>query len=194
MSLSKKKIIAVICVVSFIGAVFLAISSYVVANDEEARKTDIAETVKVKAVKIPPLIEGLAPLEEKRPQSLDKIDIAILTANGTIHKYRVEKAITLPEISIGMMFRDHIDENTGMLFVFNEEAERNFWMKNTLIPLDILFIRGDGIITHIHHMAKEKSLDRISSNGKVMAVLEIAGGEAEILGINVGDRILYKDF
>ncbi len=181
MSLKKKTFIVIIALV---GAVFLALSSYVIAKDN----------VTVKTINIPPPIEVNKFYIEKKPQKLKKAEIAILSANGKLHKYMVEIAVTGEQLRIGMMFRKYIEENTGMLFAFKGEAERSFWMKNTLIPLDLLFIKNDGVITHIHHMAKEGSLEPIRSNGKVAAVLEIAGGEAEILGINIGDRVLYKDF
>ncbi len=186
MSFKKKIFIAFAFVGVFVGAVIITLSSYVVAGDNYKGK--------VTSVKMPPPIDVPMPYGDGKPQELAKADIAIKTKAGKIHKYRVEIAVTGEQIRIGMMFRKYIEENTGMLFAFKGEAERNFWMKNTLIPLDLLFIKSDGTISHIHHMAEEESLKPISSNGKVSAVLEIAGGEAEILGINVGDHVLYKDF
>jgi len=193
MANKKRKFLTIISCLSLFSIFIFIISGYVSAQALKDNKNNIAPD-KVSTIKIPPPIEGNTPSSAKSAQNLKKIDIAIQSANGEIHKYNVELAITLEQQRIGMMFREYIDENTGMLFSFENESERSFWMKDTLIPLDILFIRKDGVITHIHHMAEENSTNRINSNGKVIAVLEIAGGEAEILGINIGDRILYKDF
>ncbi len=203
----KNKFLIVAITVCFIVISVFIVSSYVSAQTKNSGNKDSSLTAPISeennkedkedsevVIKIPPPIEGVKLPQERKPQSLKTTQIAILTSDGSRHKYTVELAVTPEQHRIGMMFRDYIEENTGMLFVFKDEAERNFWMKNTFIPLDLIFIRKDGVITHIHPMAEEESLKPISSNGRVMAVLEIAGGEAEILGINVGDRILYKDF
>ncbi len=189
MMVTKKSFAVIVCCVCLISVVCFVLSDYVIAQSDMGGKKNAA--VETQIIKIPPPLEGMILPES---QTLNKIKIAILSADKKLHKYVVEVARTPEEQRIGLMYRKYIDENTGMLFAFKEEVNRSFWMKNTLIPLDILFIRRDGVINYIHHMAEEKSLKRISSNGKAMAVLEIAGGEAEILGINVGDRILYKDF
>lgn len=145
-------------------------------------------------VKIPPPIEGLVPSTHNAPKALEKAAISILSSDNKRHDFTVELVRTTKEQQTGMMFRRHIPENTGMLFLFKEERERNFWMKNTSVSLDILFIRKDGVIHHIHPNAKINTLARISSGGAVSAVLEIGAGEAETLGIHVGDRILYEVF
>ena len=146
------------------------------------------------AVKVPPPIKGLSPQESPAPQKLNEADISILTARGENHELSVELAITGAQHAKGLMHRDKIEAGTGMLFLYHDERERNFWMKNTLIPLDIIFIRHDGAIHHIHSEAQPGSLDLISSNGAVKAVLEIAGGEAEDRNINIGDRVIYDAF
>ncbi len=180
--LMKKNILITISL-----ALLLCVSMVVLIDKGNAEKSN-------NIIKIPPKIEGITLVEEEKAQSLTSEPLTILSANGKKHNYLVEVARTPEEQRIGMMFRKYIDENTGMLFLFEKASKRNFWMKNTLIPLDIVFIRKDGIINHIHPMAETESLKPISSNGEVIAVLEIAGGEAEILGINVGDRVLHKDF
>lgn len=145
-------------------------------------------------VKIPPPIEGIVLDRYKEPHVLEKADITILSGGGVRHDFSVELARTEQEQRTGMMYRRHIAKGTGMLFLFNGSRERNFWMKNTLVSLDLLFIRNDGVIHHIHPLAEVNSLKRISSNGAVSAVLEIGGGETESLGLYVGDRILYEGF
>lgn len=146
-------------------------------------------------VKISPPIEGLVSnANNAAPKVLEKVAISILSGDNTRHNFTVELARTTQEQRTGMMFRRHVAKNTGMLFLFKEERERNFWMKNTLVSLDILFIRKNGVIHHIHPNAEINTLARISSDGAVSAVLEIGAGEAETLGLHVGDRILYEVF
>jgi uncharacterized membrane protein (UPF0127 family) len=81
-----------------------------------------------------------------------------------------------------------------MLFDFYHEQKVSFWMKNTLIPLDMLFIAGDGTIRHIHANAKPLSTDTIPSEYPVRAVLEINGGTAALLGIKPGDKVKHPIF
>ena len=145
-------------------------------------------------IKIPPPIEGIVLDKNKPSQTLEKADISILSGDNVRHNFTVELARTTKEQQAGMMFRRHIPQNTGMLFLFKDERERNFWMKNTSVSLDILFIRKDGVIHHIHPNAEINTLTRIRSGGAVSAVLEIGAGEAEALGVHVGDRVLYKVF
>lgn len=146
------------------------------------------------SIKIPPPIEGFIPKYSRKPQVLSDVDIIIESTNGVSHNYRVELAVTAQEQTIGMMYREYIPENTGMLFLFNNAAERNFWMKDTLVPLDIIFIQKNGLISHIHPMAEPETLDHISSKGEAVAVLELGGGAAELARISVGDRVLYANF
>ena len=86
-------------------------------------------------------------------------------------------------------------ENHGMLFYFGgEEAGRRFWMKNTLIPLDMIFIKADGTIHHIHENAIPKDLTGVPSNGPVAAVLEINGGVSRKLELQKGDKVKHRFF
>lgn len=129
------------------------------------------------------------------PQSLQKEKLSIKRIiDGVDTEFEVEMATTPEEQKIGMMFRDDVPPLTGMLFVFADEKERNFWMKNCRVPLDIIFIEKSGIIHNIHENAEPNSEENITSNGNVMAVLEIAGGEAQRLGIDVGDIVYHPAF
>lgn len=92
------------------------------------------------------------------------------------------------------MYREHLDPNAGMLFVFDDTAPRTFWMKNTLIPLDMLFIAADGHIVDIHERAIPLSEDIIPSQVPARAVLELNGGTVTRLGIRVGDLVRCKSF
>src|SRR5690606_30378971 len=94
----------------------------------------------------------------------------------------------------GLMHRTSMPENQGMLFVFKSVHRRAFWMKNTLIPLDMLFIAKDGTITQIHRNAQPLDETVIPSTHVVRAVLELNGGQSEKDGIQEGDRIVHPVF
>ncbi len=115
--------------------------------------------------------------------------LTITTPQNTQHVFLVEVARTPDELSQGLMFRQHLSSDKGMLFLFPEPRIEQFWMKNTLVPLDILFIDRDGVIIDIHPMAQPHDLTLITSKTPVLAGLEIAGGQAQERGISVGSRI-----
>ena len=87
------------------------------------------------------------------------------------------------------MFRQKMDKNAGMLFDFGEERQVAFWMQNTFIPLDMIFIASDGTIRNIHVNARPQDPTSIPSDGPVQFVLEIPGGRSVELGIKKGDRL-----
>ena len=120
--------------------------------------------------------------------------ITILRADGQKVDLDVEIADT-PELrTIGLMFRKSMPENAGMLFLFDREEPRAFWMKNTLIPLDMIFVRRDGSIVNIAEKAIPHNETPVPSTGPAIAVLEINGGRAAELGLKAGDIIHYKSF
>ncbi|NJO12176.1 MAG: DUF192 domain-containing protein, partial [Gammaproteobacteria bacterium] len=90
------------------------------------------------------------------------------------------------------MFVKELPRGTGMLFTYAQSQPIGMWMKNTLIPLDMLFIAANGRITRIARNTEPHSLQTISSMGPVLGVLEIGGGESERLGIEVGDRVCTR--
>ncbi|PCJ97303.1 MAG: hypothetical protein COA45_10225 [Zetaproteobacteria bacterium] len=186
-------IIGCIC---FLGALFfLSFGTLNVVNAEtDTPAVDDSQRSDNSVVKIPPPIEGIVLNNHKSPRTLKKADIWILSGDDTRNNFTVELALTTQEQQVGMMFRRSIAPNTGMLFLFEDVRERNFWMKNTVVSLDIIFIRKDGVIHHIYPNAEINSLSRISSSGEVSAVLEIGAGEAQRLGLHVGDRVLYEAF
>jgi hypothetical protein len=122
--------------------------------------------------------------------------LTIISGQGDVsHDFRIEIAISPAQLQHGLMGRAQLKKDAGMLFWFGgEERERSFWMKDTLIPLDILFIKKDGTIHHIHHNAQPFDLTPLSSNGPVTAVLEINGGLSKTLGIETGDRVEQRFF
>jgi uncharacterized protein len=109
-------------------------------------------------------------------------------------KFDVELALNDVERSRGLMFRDKLGPYEGMLFDFHQEAPVGFWMKNTLIPLDMVFIGSDGTVRHVHANAVPLSTDTIPSQFPVRAVLEINGGSARLLGIKPGDKVKHPIF
>jgi uncharacterized protein len=124
--------------------------------------------------------------------NLDETSLSIRTVQGD-RKFRVEIARSFEEQQRGMMFRQSIAADRGMIFPLKPEREASFWMKNTLIPLDMIFIRKDGTIARIAPEAVPHSLEPVSSGEPVVAVLELAGGEAAKQGIAEGDLVIWND-
>lgn len=125
---------------------------------------------------------------------LPTTDLTVRTAEGGEYQFHVEVARSASELAKGLMYRTGMPADTGMLFVFDSEAERSFWMKNTFIPLDIIFIKADGAIRTIHPSARQLSLEPLPSGGPVIAALELNGGTAVRLGIKPGDIVSSGDF
>ncbi len=123
-----------------------------------------------------------------------KSELSIITSNGSKHNFLVEVARTEEEKKIGLMFRKTLAKNAGMLFLYKREALRLMWMKNTFIPLDILFIDKKGVIKRVVKRTVPHSLATISSRQSVLAVLELRGGITSSLDIKKGDRIEYPAF
>ena len=116
-------------------------------------------------------------------------ELAIVTDGGR-HEFNVELALTTAQHQQGLMFRREMAPDAGMLFDFGPRPRRaSMWMKNTYIPLDMLFIKSDGQIDSISERTTPHSLEAISSRGMVRYVLEINGGTAARLGIAPGDRV-----
>lgn len=136
---------------------------------------------------------------EKKSEQLPPEKVSF-TKEGTLHIQNaggdtirfildIEFAETDYEIQTGLMYRDKMENNQGMLFVFKQEAPHAFYMKNTLIPLDLLFIRSDSTITRIAKNAQPLDESSIPSGEPVQFVLEIKAGMSDSWGLNTGDRI-----
>ena len=95
------------------------------------------------------------------------------------HVFQIERAISLDQQARGMMFRESMDPDSGMLFEFDEPKIATIWMKNTPLPLDIIFVRSNGKILKIEHMAQPYKLRSASSEAIVAAVLELQGGRSK---------------
>ncbi len=120
-----------------------------------------------------------------------KTELRIEKQSGGFVTFNVEVASTEKERSVGLMNRDFMPVDEGMLFVFQKETFRSFWMKNTLIPLDIIFVNKDGIVAHIHENAVPNDLTGISSQMPVMYAVEVNGGQSLKHGIQVGDTVFH---
>jgi uncharacterized membrane protein (UPF0127 family) len=126
-------------------------------------------------------------------QAAGRATIEIVSGTG-VHAFNVELATNDAERSRGLMFVKSLPEGQGMLFDFKRDQPVSFWMHNTYIPLDMIFIAGNGRIMHIAENAKPLSDDLIPSQYPVRAVLEVIGGTAEKLGIKAGDRVTGSIF
>jgi len=114
--------------------------------------------------------------------------LEIVTKTG-VRAFTVELATNDAERERGLMYRKELPEGRGMLFDFQHDRPVAFWMRNTYIPLDMIFIRGDGRILSIAENTQPLSDGLIPSGGSVRAVLEVIGGTARKLGIAPGDRV-----
>jgi uncharacterized membrane protein (UPF0127 family) len=130
-----------------------------------------------------------APLE-RSPAGLDQVPLTVVSSNGE-HRFTVEVARTPEEQAQGLMFRNSVPPDRGMIFPYDPPVQVSFWMKNTLVPLDMVFIGPDGKIGRIAANTTPMSLDPVASIDVAAAVLEIAGGRAAELGIKEGDKVTW---
>lgn len=119
--------------------------------------------------------------------------LVIVTAKGEV-TFEVEVMRTDEDRAKGLMFRRYMPENRGMLFDFKVAQPVFMWMKNTYIPLDMVFIRGDGSIARIAEETEPLSTRTIASGEPVTAVLELNGGAAQRAGIKAGDKVRHSLF
>ncbi|MBX6329652.1 MAG: DUF192 domain-containing protein [Pseudolabrys sp.] len=137
------------------------------------------------------LLTVFVALAPARADELRTLEIATRTG---VHVFAVEIADTEPERERGLMYRRSLPDGQGMLFDFHREQEVGFWMKNTYIPLDMIFIRGDGTILRIAENTEPLSTRLIPSGGPVRAVLEVKAGTARKFDIRAGDRVAFPIF
>jgi uncharacterized membrane protein (UPF0127 family) len=128
---------------------------------------------------------------ELSAQQFQPLEIATRTG---VHVFAVEMAVTPEQQAKGLMFRRELPEGQGMLFDFQTEQPASFWMKNTYISLDMIFIRADGRILRVAENTVPHSEALVSSGGPVRAVLEVIAGTAKKLGIAAGDRVAHPIF
>ena len=125
--------------------------------------------------------------------TFDRSKLRVVTKSGK-HEFIVEIAVTDRQHAQGLMFRQSLAKNAGMLFDYKVPTSITMWMKNTYIPLDMIFIGNDGRVINVVQRAIPFSENVISSLGKARGVLEVNGGTASRLGIMPGDKILHRIF
>jgi len=121
-------------------------------------------------------------------------ELAITTPDARLHRFEVWIAARPARRAQGLMYVRELPEHGGMLFVYPRPQQISMWMKNTYVSLDMLFIAADGKVESIARRTTPLSLETISSAGDVLAVLELAGGTAEQLGIRPGAVVLHPVF
>jgi uncharacterized membrane protein (UPF0127 family) len=123
------------------------------------------------------------------------VEVAILSPDGSEKaRYRVRIADKPDERERGLMFVEHLPADEGMLFLFDRPAEVEFWMRNTLIPLDLIFIEETGRVSRVHKGAVPHDETPIRSGGPVTGVLEVNAGEADRNGFSSGDVVVLPHF
>jgi uncharacterized membrane protein (UPF0127 family) len=120
--------------------------------------------------------------------------VTIRMQNGGSHAFDLEIAEKSIDLQVGLMYRRHMAPDRGMLFEMGPPQVTQFWMENTYIPLDMLFVDEHGKIVSLHANAQPLSRNTISSEKPVTGVIELNGGRAAELGIQVGDTVEYKYF
>ncbi len=113
--------------------------------------------------------------------------------NKTLCSFKVELAITLKEQAQGLMYRKFLEQDRGMLFVYSDEEIRSFWMSNTYIPLDMIFINDELRVASIYSFAQPFDETVITSCTPAKYVLEINAGKAEHCGISIGSKAVFKN-
>jgi uncharacterized protein len=125
---------------------------------------------------------------------LPKEKLTIVSRDGARHDFMVEMAMTMDQQTVGLMFRPTVPPDGGMLFDWGAPRDSEMWMKNTIAPLDMVFINADGTIRSIAENTVPQSLAVIDSHGPVRATLELAAGTTARLDIRVGDKVMQRIF
>jgi hypothetical protein len=130
----------------------------------------------------------------KAQPELPREKLTIITRDGVRHDFNVEMATTLNQQTVGLMFRPSVPADGGMLFDWGTPRASQMWMRNTIAPLDMVFINADGTIRSIAEKTVPQSLAVIDSRGPVRATLELAAGTTGRLNIRVGDKVEQRIF
>jgi len=142
-----------------------------------------------------PLAVRAQPAEPTGPQpELPKEKLAIVSRDGVRHDFNVEMAMSPEQQTVGLMFRPTVPPDGGMLFDWGAPRDSQMWMRNTVAPLDMVFINADGTIRSIAENTVPQSLAIIDSRGPVRATLELAAGTTKRLNIRVGDKVIQRIF
>ncbi|HTZ79605.1 MAG TPA: DUF192 domain-containing protein [Stellaceae bacterium] len=138
-------------------------------------------------------LTGLASPARADLATFAKSKVVVETASGK-YPFNVELALSQPQMMQGLMYRQSLAPDAGMLFDYGAPQPVAFWMKNTLIPLDMIFIGADGKVVDFHERAVPLSLDTIESKVPARAVLEVNGGTIARIGLKVGDTVHHAFF
>src|SRR5262249_31836644 len=142
-----------------------------------------------------PLAARAQPLNPTGPQpELPKEKLVIITRDGVRHDFTVEMATKPDQQTVGLMFRPNVPAGGGMRFDWGMARDSQMWMRNTIAPLDMVFINADGTIRSIAENTAPESLAIIESRGPVRATLELAAGTTARLNIRVGDKVEQRIF
>ncbi len=143
-------------------------------------------------------VAGFSPLQPawgvEAGEPFERSDLTIVTAQGNRYRFKVEIVATPGDRAQGLQGRKRMEPDAGMLFVYAAPEPVIMWMKNTFIPLDMIFIGAGGRIVNIAPDTVPQSLAFIESAGPVKGVLEVRAGTASSLGIKKGDRVLHRNF
>lgn len=140
------------------------------------------------------LAAGAPPAQAQEAVTFDRGELVIETEAGQRHHFDVEIAATPVQRGRGLMFRESMPADAGMLFIYSAEQPIRMWMKNTLLPLDMLFVAGDGQIVNIAENTTPLSEEVVGSSAPALGVVELNGGTARRLGIAPGDRVRHAAF
>ena len=142
-----------------------------------------------------PISAGAQSSNPTGPQpELPKERLVITTRDGVQHEFMVEMATKPDQQTVGLMFRPSVPSDGGMLFDWGTPRDSQMWMRNTISPLDMVFINADGTIRSIFENTVPQSLAVIDSRGPVRATLELAAGTTARLNIRVGDKVQQRLF
>jgi uncharacterized membrane protein (UPF0127 family) len=145
------------------------------------------------------ILPGPAPLADSASarqldRAFSRSTLQIATPDARLHKFKVWVADDAARRARGLMFVEHLDEDSGMLFIYPQVQPISMWMKNTHIPLDMLFVGADGRVEHVVENTTPMSLESIESKAAVRGVIELNGGVAARLKIRPGARVIHPAF
>ena len=126
--------------------------------------------------------------------TFERSQLDVVGRDGRHHPMTVELAVTPEQLSQGLMFRKNLPADTGMLFDFGRPRQVSMWMKNTLIPLDMLFMDRGGRVIHVEEYTIPGNLQALGPNDPVLGVLEVPAGTVRRLGLKGGDMVVHPLF
>lgn len=121
-------------------------------------------------------------------------EMSILNAHGELHRFQIQIALTPRQQYYGIMFRPYLDPQYGMLYLYPEPRKVEFWTKNTLVPIDMIFFDAKGCVVEVQENIPADSTETRSATLKVRGVFEVAAGTVQRLGLGVGDQMMQSVF